>query len=156
MKTYILPPNCLWPLGCLLGASWVPPGCFLGTSWVLLDASWVFTAQEYRSSCSTRRHVSLSNLDKKTCPLLSKKSCLPAEQEETFFLNKKIRLLIGQASCPTRGHVFLSNKRTRPLVQQEDMSSCSTRRPVFLFNKKRCLLVQQGVLRLSKKTCRLA
>ena len=78
-------------------------------------------------SCSTRKHVVLSN----------KTTCFLVEQEH-------------MSSCSTRRHVFLFNRKTCLLVQQEEMSSCSTRRNVFLlnkktclFNKKTCLLVQQ-------------
>ena len=64
----------------------------------------------------------------------------------------------GVSSCPARRHVFLSNKKTRLLVQretsllvqQEDMSWCPTRRHVCLSNKKTCLLVQQEGM--AKKT----
>jgi len=92
------------PLGCLLGASWVPPGC-------LLDAYWVFTAQEDMSSCSTARQCcpARRHVNKKTCFLPNKKTCLPAEQED-------------MSSCSTRRHVFMLDKKTYLLVEQNDIS----------------------------------
>ena len=46
-------------------------------------------------------------------------------------------------SCPTRRHIFLLNKKTRILAEQEDTSSGWTRRRIFLLNRKTNLLVEQ-------------
>ena len=50
--------------------------------------------------------------------------------------------------------VFLLNKKTRLLVEKEDMPSCWTRRHVFLLDKRTCLLVRH-VFFSNKKTCLL-
>ena len=47
------------------------------------------------------------------------------------------------ASIWARKHIFLSNRRTCPLVHQESMSPCSTRGRVLLLKKKTGLPVQQ-------------
>ena len=75
--------------------------------------------QEDLSSCSTKRHVFLFErkhvflLDRKARPLVHKKTCLLAEQEDLSFLlfNKKTCLLVGQDVSTTR-HVFLLTKKT--------------------------------------------
>jgi len=69
MKTHILLPSCLWPPGCLLGASWVLPGSLLG-AWMLIGCllhkrTSLLIQQEDMSPCCTRRHGVLFN--KKTC-----------------------------------------------------------------------------------------
>ena len=57
-------------------------------------------------------------------------------------------------TCSTRRrHVFLLNRKTCLLAQEEDMSSCSKGRHVLLFNKKSLCPAGRNVLSSNKKTC---
>ena len=56
--------------------------------------------------------------------------------------------LLAQQDMSTKRYVFLFNKKTRRLGQQEDMSSCSTGRHVFLFDKRTRLLVEREYMSL--------
>ena len=121
-----------------LGASWLP----LGVSW-LLDAYWVFTAQE---------DVHAFLLDRRTCLLVEQEDIVQQGEMSScsirrlvFWSNKKTCLLVLQkdvSSCSTRRRVFLSHRRACLLVEQEDTFSCSAGRHVFLSCRKTCLLVE--------------
>ena len=54
-------------------------------------------------------------------------------------------------SSPTRQHLFLSNKKTSILLQQEDIYSCPTRRHLFFSNKTTFVLLQQQDIFFSHK-----
>ena len=72
-----------------------------------------------------------------------------------FLLNKTTCVLVEQdnmSSCWARTHVFLLSKSTCLLVEQQDMSSCSTRRHVLLLNRKTCSTRRRHLF-LQKKTC---
>jgi len=67
-------------------------------------------------------------------------------RRRVFLCNKKTCLLVeqeGMSSCATRRHVFLCHKETCLLVAREDMFSCCTRRHVFLLRRTACVLVAQ-------------
>ena len=63
-------------------------------------------------------------------------------------------LTIRQFCSFNKNTCFLFNKKTRLLVQQEDMFSCSTSKHVILFNKKTCALFkQEDIFFYNRKTC---
>ena len=85
--------------------------------------------QQDMYTCSARRHVFLLN---KTFPGVEEEDDDEEEGEEEDVDEEQEAECMS--SCSTRGHVFLLdkkhmhvfllNKRTCPLVQQEDTSSC--------------------------------
>ena len=83
-----------------LGSSWAVPGC-------LMDAYWVFTAQEYIPSCGTNKHIIVQKGDVSSC----------SERRHVSCPTKDMPL------CSTRRHVLLFNTKTCLLVDQEEMSS---------------------------------
>ena len=77
-----------------------------------------------------------------------------------FVLNRKTCILVQQedrSSWWARRHVLVLSKNACILVRQENMSSCLTRRHVFLRGKNTCPLAQQEdiVFLLDKGTCLL-
>jgi len=159
MTTHIWPPNCLWPAGCLLGDSWMPPGCsWMRIGCLLQKYTCLLVQPAYMSSCTARRHVFL--LSKTTFPFVEREDMAPCPtSRHVFLLNKETCLLVQQE---TRIHVFLFNK-TCLRVQHDDIFPCSTRRHVFFFNLKPCIPVEQEdmcctrrhVFLVTSKTCLL-